>query len=50
MGIPKKTFVNVARQSDENLIKCPVGCTIDNLALANENALSIAIHWPKQNI
>jgi len=41
------------RQSDEHQIKCalaPPGCTTDNLAIANENALSIATYWLKQNI
>jgi len=40
-------------QSDEHLIKCviaPPGCTTDNLALTNENYISIATHWPKQNV
>jgi len=40
-------------QSDDHLIQCtlaPPGCTTDDLALANEKAISIATHWLKQNI
>jgi len=38
------------RQSDEHLIKCAIatpGCTTDDLAIANENAISIATYWLK---
>ncbi|KAL4098793.1 hypothetical protein QTP88_023329 [Uroleucon formosanum] len=40
-------------QSDDHLLQCtlaPPGCTTDDLALANEKAISIATHWLKQNI
>jgi len=40
-------------QSDDHLLQCalaPPGCTTNNLALANEKAISIATHWLKQNI
>jgi len=38
-------------QSDEHIIKCvpPLALT-DDLAHVNENAISIATHWLKQNI
>jgi hypothetical protein len=40
-------------QSDDHLLQCtlaPPGCTTDDLALANEKAISTATHWLKQNI
>ncbi|VVC36419.1 Hypothetical protein CINCED_3A018023 [Cinara cedri] len=40
-------------QSNDHLLQCtlaPPGCTTDDLALANEKAISITIHWLKQNI
>jgi len=40
-------------QSDEHLLQCalaPPGCTIDDLVLVNENAVSVATHWFKKNI
>jgi len=40
-------------QSDEHLIQCILalpGCTTDDLAFANENAITVATHWLKQNI
>jgi len=40
-------------QSDDHLLQCtlvPPGCTTDDLALANEKAILITIHWLKQNI
>lgn len=38
------------RQSDEHLIKCALatpGCTINDLVIANVNAISIATYWLK---
>jgi hypothetical protein len=40
------------RQSDEHLLKCALarsGCTTDDLAIDNENAIIIATYWLKQN-
>jgi len=37
-------------QSDDHLLLTPPKCTTDDLALANEKAISMATYWLKQNI
>jgi len=53
---PVRTYyVNVAKTKQSTTYYSahrlvPPGCTTDDLALANEKAISIATHWLKQNI